>query len=152
MKNQLNNIKWMHEQIVKWLKEEGFYAAEHENPEVHYLINGSIADRKFDIYQLKKRHDQVVISAKVLFSPEHKQAFDQITNKEEFIRNINKPYLLPAIYFPKVYSKYNGADYFMRQQTPYDLNLLNYDKYQEFLNKRAAILAEKTNEFLDSLK
>lgn len=88
------DIKRMHEQIVKWLREEGIYVAEQENPEVHYLINGNIVGRKFDIYQLKERHDQVVISAKVLFSPEHKQAFDQITNKEEFIRSVNKPYLL----------------------------------------------------------
>ncbi len=85
---------------------------------------------------------------------ERKKIINEIANLAFMTKkgNIRKSNDDPSVYFPKVYSKYNGDDYFMRQQIPYDLNLLNYDKYQEFLNKRAAILAEKTNEFLYGLK
>ena len=58
----------------------------------------------------------------------------------------------PDSYFPKVYNKYNGTDYFRRQQIPYDLNLLSYEKYQDFLDERAKMLVKEINEFLYSLK
>lgn len=57
----------------------------------------------------------------------------------------------PETYFPKVSKKYSD-DYFEFQQIPYEPKLLSYDRYEKFLDKRAEMLAEKTNEFLNSLK
>ncbi len=48
----------------------------------------------------------------------------------------------PATYFPKVSKKY-GDDYFQRQQIPFDPKLLDYDKYEKFLNKRAELLCNE---------
>jgi hypothetical protein len=57
----------------------------------------------------------------------------------------------PEIYFPNVITKY-GDDYFMRQQIPHDLKLLSYENYEEFLSKRAKMLAEKLNRYLETLQ
>lgn len=85
---------------------------------------------------------------------ERKKIINEIANIAFMTKkgNIIKTNEDPSIYFPKIYNKYNGEDYFTRQQIPYELNLLNYDNYQEFLNRRAIMLAEKINEFLGSLK
>lgn len=85
---------------------------------------------------------------------ERKKIINEIANiafmtKKGNIRKTNED---PSIYFPKIYTKYNGDDYFTRQQIPYELNLLNYDNYQEFLNRRAIMFAEKINAFLGGLK
>jgi hypothetical protein len=83
-----------------------------------------------------------------------KKIINEITNIAFMTKkgNIIKTNDDPSVYFPKVYKKYNGKDYFERQQIPYDLNLLSYEKYQEFLDKRAEMLTERINEFLNSLK
>jgi len=57
----------------------------------------------------------------------------------------------PLVYFPKVYGKY-GKNIFDKQSIPYDSDLNTYEKYEEFLNARAAILVEKANSFLAGLK
>lgn len=57
----------------------------------------------------------------------------------------------PKDYFPKVHAKY-GIDYFKKQQIPYELNLLDYANYSQFLDARAKLLAEEINGFLDNLK
>ena len=85
---------------------------------------------------------------------ERKKIINEIANiafmtKKGNIRKTNED---PLIYFPKIYNKYNGDDSFTRQQIPYELNLLNYENYQEFLNRRAMMFAEKINEFLGGLK
>jgi hypothetical protein len=58
----------------------------------------------------------------------------------------------PTKYFPKVHKQYGGTDLFDRQQIPYDDKLMDYGKYERFLDKRSALLADATNDFLDSLK
>lgn len=85
---------------------------------------------------------------------ERKNIINEISNIAFMTKkgNIIKTNEDPAIYFPKVYRKYNGEDYFKRQQIPYHSNLLSYEKYQDFLNQRAKILAGKINQFLDSLR
>jgi hypothetical protein len=89
-----------------------------------------------------------------LDNSERKKIINEILNIAFMTKkgNIIKTNDDPSVYFPKVYNKFNGEDYFERQQIPYELNLLSYEKYQEFLNKRAVVLTEKINEFLDSLK
>jgi len=58
----------------------------------------------------------------------------------------------PEVYFEKVSKKYGGFDYFDRQAIPYDPALLDYKKYEMFLDKRAQLLANAVNEFLASFK
>mgnify|MGYP001559580849 CR=1 FL=1 len=58
----------------------------------------------------------------------------------------------PETYFEKVSKKYGGFDYFNRQAIPYASNLLPYEKYEKFLDKRAQLLAQTTNGFLKSFK
>jgi hypothetical protein len=58
----------------------------------------------------------------------------------------------PETYFEKVSKKYGGFDYFNRQAIPYDSNLLPYEKYEKFLDKRAQLLAQTTNGFLKRFK
>ena len=65
--------------------------------------------------------------------------------------NIIKSNEDPASYFPKVYKQYDGAGYFRRQQIPYDLSLLTYEAYENFLNARAKILEKETDQFLSEL-
>jgi hypothetical protein len=90
----------------------------------------------------------------IMDSTERKKIINEISNIAFMTKtgNIIKSNEDPTSYFPKVYKKFGGEDYFTRQQIPYDLNLLSYDKYQQFLDKRAKTLTEKINEFLDSLK
>jgi hypothetical protein len=85
---------------------------------------------------------------------ERKKMSNEISNIAFMTKkgNIIKTNEDPSIYFPNIYLKYNGEDHFRRQQIPYDLRLLTYENYQEFLNKRSSILAEKINEFLNGLK
>ena len=65
--------------------------------------------------------------------------------------NIIKTNEDPATYFPRVYKRYEGEDLFRRQQIPYDLDLLVYERYETFLNKRANRLAQSINELLGEL-
>lgn len=58
----------------------------------------------------------------------------------------------PISYFPKVSKKHDGFRYFDRQFIPHESTLLAYAKYEKFLDKRAQLLAEATNEFLDTLR
>lgn len=58
----------------------------------------------------------------------------------------------PGVYFEKVSKKYGGFDYFERQSIPHDPALLDYKKYEGFLDKRAQLLANAVNEFLASFK
>lgn len=85
---------------------------------------------------------------------ERKKIINEIANIAFMTKrgNIIKKDDDPSVYFPKVYKKYNGEDYFKRQQIPYELNLLSYEKYQEFLNRRAKILVEEINNFLNGLR
>ncbi|HAQ05702.1 TPA: hypothetical protein DCP13_02805 [Candidatus Azambacteria bacterium] len=89
-----------------------------------------------------------------LDNSERKKIINELANIAFMTKkgNIIKTNDDPSTYFPKVHSKYNGKDYFERQQIPYDRSLLSYEKYQEFLNKRAVVLTEKITEFLDGLK
>lgn len=109
----------------------------------------------------KIEHDHIFPKSKLeaffkdkLDDSERKKIINEILNIAFMTKkgNIIKTNEDPASYFPKVYGKYNGEDYFKRQQIPYNLNLLSYEKYQDFLNERAGMLAKKINEFLDSLK
>lgn len=88
-----------------------------------------------------------------LDNSERKKIINEISNIAFMTKrgNIIKTNDDPVSYFPKVYNKYDGEDYFTRQQIPYDLNLLSYEKYQDFLDERAEMLAKKINAFLDSL-
>lgn len=58
----------------------------------------------------------------------------------------------PEKYFAKVSNKYGGFDYFNRQAIPHNSNFLAYEKYEAFLNKRAQLLAQSTNDLLENLK
>jgi len=89
-----------------------------------------------------------------LDNSERKKIINEISNIAFMTKkgNIIKRDGDPTSYFPKVYEKYDGDDYFEKQQIPYDLSLLSYEKYQEFLDKRANILTKNINEFLDGLK
>ena len=57
----------------------------------------------------------------------------------------------PATYFPKVHKKYDGEDYFNRQHIPYDLNLVSYERYEEFLDRRSEMLAKAANDLMETL-
>jgi len=57
----------------------------------------------------------------------------------------------PIIYFPKIFDKYKEGDYFNRQQIPFDLDLLSYDNYPRFMDKRAELLANEVNGYLGNL-
>lgn len=57
----------------------------------------------------------------------------------------------PESYFPKVFKKFKGEAIFGKQQIPYDLGLVSYDKYLDFLDERASLLSRALNEFLDEL-
>ncbi len=85
---------------------------------------------------------------------ELKKMINEISNLAFMTKkgNIIKTNEDPAIYFPNVFNKYNGEDHFSRQQIPYDLRILTYENYEEFLNKRSSILAEEINDFLSGLK
>lgn len=85
---------------------------------------------------------------------ERKKIINEISNIAFMTKkgNIIKTNEDPMSYFPKVYNKYNGEDYFRRQQIPYELGLLGYEKYDDFLNLRSERLTKEINEFLDSLK
>lgn len=85
---------------------------------------------------------------------ERKKIINEISNLAFMTKkgNIIKTNEDPQSYFPKVYKKHNGEDYFKRQQIPYELGSLGYEKYGEFLHKRAELLTKETNEFLGSLK
>ena len=65
--------------------------------------------------------------------------------------NIIKTNEDPKDYFPKVYKKY-GKDVFDSQQMPYNPSLMEYESYQEYLNKRSEILAEEINGYLDKIR
>ena len=56
----------------------------------------------------------------------------------------------PHEYFPKVAEKY-GRDVFSLQSIPFDDECLSYETYETFLQKRAELLAETINHFLDHL-
>ena len=88
-----------------------------------------------------------------LDNSKRKKAINEISNIAFMTKrgNIIKTNEDPDSYFPKIYNKYNGEDYFERQQIPYNSNLLSYEKYQDFLDERAKKLVNKINEFLDSL-
>ena len=66
--------------------------------------------------------------------------------------NIIKTNEDPASYFPKVSKAHKGDDLFVRQQIPTKTALLDYGKYEEFLQERASLLATEMNAFLASLK
>lgn len=85
---------------------------------------------------------------------ERKKLINEISNLAFMTKtgNIIKRDDDPSLYFPKVYKKYGGDTYFKRQNIPYEISLLPYDKYEAFLNARAEILAKRTNTFLNSLK
>jgi len=109
----------------------------------------------------KIEHDHIFPKSKLeaffkdkLDGSERKKIINEILNIAFMTKrgNIIKTNEDPVSYFPKVYGKYNGEDYFKRQQIPYDLDLMSYEKYQDFLDQRARILAEKINGFLDNLK
>jgi hypothetical protein len=109
----------------------------------------------------KIEHDHIFPKSKLesffknkLDSSERKKIINEITNIAFMTKrgNIIKKDDDPSIYFPKVYKKYNGEDYFRRQQIPYDLNLLSYEKYQDFLLRRTEVLVDEINKLLNSLK
>ena len=58
----------------------------------------------------------------------------------------------PCDYFDKVSKKFGGYDYFERQAIPYKSDLLAYEKYENFLDERAVLLARSVNDFLKALK
>jgi hypothetical protein len=58
----------------------------------------------------------------------------------------------PSKYFPDIFNKYGGKDIFERQEITYDTNMLEYDKYFDFLNTRAGNIANSINTLLDDLK
>lgn len=91
---------------------------------------------------------------KDLDNSQRKKIINEITNIAFMTKkgNIIKTNEDPISYFPKVYEKHGGDDYFIRQQIPYDTYLLNYEKYHEFLNVRAEILTKELNNFLNNLK
>jgi len=109
----------------------------------------------------KIEHDHIFPKSKLetlyknkLDDSERKKIINEIANIAFMTKkgNIIKTNDDPISYFPKVFEKYGGDDYFKRQQIPYDLELLDYNKYPEFLDTRAGSLAKEINTFLDSLK
>lgn len=91
---------------------------------------------------------------KNLDNSQRKKIINEITNIAFMTKkgNIIKTNEDPVSYFPKVYEKHGGNNYFIRQQIPYDLNLLTYEKYHAFLNVRAEVLTRELNSFLNNLK
>lgn len=89
-----------------------------------------------------------------LDNSERKKIINEISNIAFMTKkgNIIKTNEDPINYFPKVYKKYTGDEYFKRQQIPYDLDLLGYDKYDKFLDERAKMLTKELNDFLRTLK
>ena len=89
-----------------------------------------------------------------LDNSERKRIINEISNLAFMTKkgNIIKTNEEPSSYFPKVYKKHKGDDYFKRQQIPYVLNLLGYDRYNEFLDERAKALTKELNDFLRTLK
>jgi hypothetical protein len=85
---------------------------------------------------------------------ERKKIVNEICNMAFMTKkgNIIKTNEDPASYFPKVQKRYQGNDLFVRQQIPTRPGLLVYEKYDEFLQERADLLAAEMNAFLDSLK
>jgi len=89
-----------------------------------------------------------------LDDPEREKVVNEIANMAFMTRlgNIIKTNEDPADYFPRVHKKWGGEGYFNRQQIPYDEGLLAYDRYEDFLGRRAGILARVINQFLDDIK
>ncbi len=94
------------------------------------------------------------LKQKIEKDSERKKIINEIANIAFMTKkgNIIKTNDDPAIYFPKVFKKYKGEDYFRRQQIPYEPHLLDYAKYEEFLDRRAGMIKDEINGFLDSLR
>ncbi len=89
-----------------------------------------------------------------IYSAPVQHRINQIANMAFLTKrgNIIKNNEDPESYFPKVYEKHNGSDYFVRQQIPYDLKILQYENYGQFIDKRAELLVNAINEFMSSMK
>lgn len=81
---------------------------------------------------------------------DRKRLINEIANMAFLTKrgNIIKSNDDPSVYFPKVHAKRNGPAVFEAQQIPYDLDLLAYDQYERFLDKRAEALAQAINTFV----
>jgi hypothetical protein len=96
---------------------------------------------------------EAFLKGKKTESADRKRLINEIANMAFLTKqgNIIKTNEDPASYFPKVFKRYEGEDLFERQQIPCELDLLTYEKYETFLNKRAERLAKSINEFLGQL-
>jgi hypothetical protein len=84
---------------------------------------------------------------------DRKRTINEICNMAFLTKggNIIKTNEDPASYFPKVFKRHGGDNLFERQQIPYDLKLMDYERYEDFLNDRSKKLATELNSFLDEL-
>ncbi len=87
-------------------------------------------------------------------NPDRKRMINEIANMAFLTKrgNIIKTNDDPASYFPKAYKRHGGEAYFQRQQIPYDLRLLEYENYEDFLSERSRMMAKEMNQFLDEFK
>jgi len=96
---------------------------------------------------------ETFLKGKKTESVDRKRLINEVSNMAFLTKqgNIIKTNEDPATYFPRVYKRYEGEDLFRRQQIPYELDLLAYERYETFLNKRAERLAKSINELLGEL-
>ena len=96
---------------------------------------------------------ETFLKGKKAESVDRRRLINEIANMAFLTKqgNIIKTNEDPASYFPKVFKRYEGKDLFERQQIPYELDLLTFERYETFLNKRAERLAKSINEFLGEL-
>lgn len=97
---------------------------------------------------------ETFLKEKKVENAERKRTINEIANMAFLTKrgNIIKTNEDPVSYFPKVYKRHGGDDLFTRQQIPYDLKLLDYEQYEEFLNGRSKTLAREMNGFLAELR
>lgn len=91
------------------------------------------------------------LKTKDVETADRKRMINEISNMAFLTKrgNIIKTNEDPQSYFPKVYKRYEGEELFVRQQIPYDnKDLLKYENYEDFLHKRAELLAKEVNDFL----
>lgn len=94
------------------------------------------------------------LKAKGVEKADRKRMINELANMAFLTKqgNIIKTNEDPSNYFPKVFKRYNGEQLFQQQQIPYDMRLLEYENYEEFLRERAKRLARELNDFLDELR